>query len=102
MQLTLHCSLTNVSSKSLRIKKLSLPCAGWWSLGVIGLTTDGRVLLQSVPAGSIISAESPPEITITPNETVTGGLNLASAYPLRTNPRNIDVLLLQLDAFDFR
>src|SRR6516164_6182089 len=48
-EVRLHCSLTNVSSKPLQMNRLSLPCAGWWSLGVIGLTTDGRVLLQSVP-----------------------------------------------------
>jgi hypothetical protein len=91
---TLRCILVNVSSKPLRIKEESLPCAGWWSLQVRGLTTEGRFLPMRPPVGSRISAELPSEITMAPGETVVRELSLDSVYPLGDNPRNADVLLL--------
>lgn len=55
----LRCSLTNISSDSLRVKTESLPCAGWWSLRVVPLTTDRRLLPVVPPVGSRISPERP-------------------------------------------
>jgi hypothetical protein len=97
---SMRCALTNISSGPLKLQKASLPCAGWWSLTVTGLTTDGRVLLMAPQAGSILSAVPPPEVTIAPHETVRGEMNLQSVYPLTQNPRTTDALLLWLYSHD--
>jgi hypothetical protein len=90
----LRCILTNVSPELLRVKEDSLPCAGWWSLRVRGLTTEGRFLPMRPSVGSIVSAEHPPEIAMAPGETVLRELSLDTVYPLGDSPRNVDVLLL--------
>jgi hypothetical protein len=91
---TLRCVLTNVSPNPLRIQERSLPCAGWWSLEVRGLTTEGKFLPLRPPLGSIISPVIPPEITVAPGETVLRDLSLDHVYGLAENPRDVDVLLL--------
>ena len=50
----LHCRLTNISHEPITLDRLKLPCVGWWSLTVLGVTTDGRVLPQSVGVGSFL------------------------------------------------
>jgi hypothetical protein len=90
---SLRCALTNISSARLKLLKASLPCEGWLSLDVTGLTTDGRVLQMIPKGGSMLSAEPPPEVIIAPHETVRGEMNLQSVYSL-DNPRTTDVLLL--------
>ena len=93
--LKLRCILTNVSSESVHIRKPSLPCVGWWSLNVRGLTVDGRFLPMRPPlALGDITSVHPPEITISPGDTIVNELSLESVYPLRETPRNVDVLLL--------
>jgi hypothetical protein len=47
-----------------------------------------------VPAGSVISGDPPPAITVAPGETVVRELRLNDVYSLTENPRNTDVLLL--------
>jgi len=74
--------------------QLALPCAGWWSLQVVGLRIDGRLLQLKASAGSILTPTTPVEIAIRPNETWEGLLDLKSVYPIDTNPRDRDVLLL--------
>jgi hypothetical protein len=47
-----------------------------------------------VPAGSLLSADPPPEITVMPGEMVLRELSLDAVYGLAENPRDTDVLLL--------
>jgi len=90
----LRCTLTNISSDLLRVKTESLPCAGWWSLRVVPLTTDRRLLPVVPPVGSRISPERPSEITIEPGKTVTGEMDLANVYRDDGHSRSTNVLLL--------
>lgn len=98
--LRVNCRLTNVSGDAVVIDRLNLPCAGWWSLEMLGVTTDAHVLPKSPSAGSIIHSLTPHEITIHPSETVKGDMPLQSVYPLNVNPRNEDVLLLWAYSYD--
>jgi hypothetical protein len=90
----LHCSLTNISRETIKVDRLKLPCAGWWSLQIVGVTTDARVLPKSLGVGSIISPLTPVMTTIEPGEAIDGDMPLQSVYPLNVNPRDKDVLLL--------
>jgi len=91
---TLRCIVTNVSPKAVRLQERALPCANWSTLQVRGLTGAGQFLPMRVPVGSVISADPPPEITVTPGETVVRELKLNDVYGLTENPRDTDVLLL--------
>lgn len=90
----LHCRLTNISHEPITLDRLKLPCVGWWSLTVLGVTTDGRVLPQSVGVGSFLGPARPQTVTIQPAQTITTEMALQSVYPLDANPRDADVLLL--------
>jgi hypothetical protein len=98
--LRVNCRLTNISGDAVVIDRLNLPCAGWWSLEILGVTTDAHVLPKSTSAGSIAHSLTPREITIHPGETVKGNMPLQSVYPLSVNPRNEDVLLLWAYSYD--